>query len=196
MKIHIVRHPQTYCNVNEILAGYQINSRITQLGRQQIERTARRLAKEGFEAIYSSDHTRCRQLALAVQRRNPKLKIIFAKDLRERDFGIFEGRKLSTFIRAEHAAADRNTFKPAKGESRVEAGKRLHLFVDRLRRKHKHILIVTHGGIKRAFLNNTFNLGIDYHQNLNTCVSLVDLGKKKVHYACDVSHLPKRMRTL
>jgi broad specificity phosphatase PhoE len=177
------------------MAGYATNSRVTKLGKLQIQHAARRLAKENYDIIYSSDLIRCRHLAMAVKKLSPHLKIIYAKELRERHFGIYEGKKRDLYVKIENAAKNVENYCPPGGESRNTAAKRMHKFLSAIEHKHKHVLIVTHGGIKRIFLNTILNLNITASNNYNTGISLVDYTQRKVIYYFDVSHLPKDMHT-
>jgi len=195
MKLTLVRHPQTFDNVKHIMAGHETNSRVTKVGKRQIELVAKRLAEEKFDIMYSSDLTRCKQLALAIKKLNPNLKLVFAKELRERHFGIFEGKTQKAFSKFESKAEHIDSLQPPQGESREQAAARMLRFIEKIEKQHEHALIITHGGIKRIFLNKTFKLKLTYQTNYNTGVSLVDFTTKEVMYLFDNSHLPPELHT-
>jgi len=197
MKITLVRHPQTYDNVKKRMTGYYNNTRLTPIGKKQAEYTARHLAKQDFDIIYSSDLTRCRQLALKVKKLRPDIPLIVTKILRERDFGEYDRMLTKKYVLFESKAKDRNKLRPPNGESRNDAHKRINKFIESIKKKkHKHALIITHGGIKRIYLNKTLNLRLTYAHSHHVGISVIDPDTKRVYKLYDVSHLPKSLRTV
>jgi 2,3-bisphosphoglycerate-dependent phosphoglycerate mutase len=88
-RLYLVRHGQSAGNAEGRFGGHSTTP-LSELGKEQAEITARHLAKERIEAIYSSD------LARAVQTAEPlakllELKIIKTSAFRERKVGVLEG---------------------------------------------------------------------------------------------------------
>ncbi len=88
-KLYLVRHGQSAGNAEGRFGG-QGPTPLSDLGRTQAEITARHLASEGIDAIYSSD------LERAVQTAEPlaellNLSVNATKAFRERNVGVLEG---------------------------------------------------------------------------------------------------------
>ena len=95
MTLYIVRHGQTEENLERILQGH-LPGKLTQEGRQQVKRTAERLAQEGtnFKCILTSDLKRAMDSADILAERL-HLPVIPMEILRERDWGNYTGLSLA-----------------------------------------------------------------------------------------------------
>lgn len=91
--MYIVRHGETEWNVRKLLQG-QKDSNLTEKGKEEAERLAKKFKDTPFDAIFSSDLLRAKRTAeiLAVEH---NLAIQTNKLLRERHFGRLEGTKIS-----------------------------------------------------------------------------------------------------
>ncbi len=88
-KLLLIRHGQSGGNVDGTFGGHSPTP-LSELGKQQAEITAKALAKEGIDVIYSSD------LLRAVQTAEPlaeilELEINKTSAFRERNVGVLEG---------------------------------------------------------------------------------------------------------
>jgi len=88
-RLYLVRHGQSAGNAEGRFGGHGTTP-LSELGVQQAEKTARLLAKEGVDIIYSSD------LLRAVQTAEPLGKLLgiavnATADFRERHVGVLEG---------------------------------------------------------------------------------------------------------
>ncbi len=88
-RLYLIRHGQSAGNVEGRFGGHSPTP-LSELGKKQAEITARQLAKERIEIIYSSD------LARAVQTAEPlanllDLPIVKTTAFRERKVGVLEG---------------------------------------------------------------------------------------------------------
>lgn len=151
MKITFVRHGETESNRKKIVQGH-IGGRLTKKGKLQARKLAKRLAKEKFDFIYSSDLQRAKETAKEIKKYNKNTKIIYTRELRELNQGIFEGKsseKMRQFFKSKKLSP---YWKPKGGESLVELKSRLNKFLKKIYKKHKgkHILIIAHGGTNRA----------------------------------------------
>ncbi len=88
-RLFLIRHGQSAGNAEGRFGGHGPTP-LSELGRQQAERTAETLAREGINAIYSSDLTRAIQTAQPLADRL-KLPIHTSPAFRERHVGVLEG---------------------------------------------------------------------------------------------------------
>jgi probable phosphoglycerate mutase len=87
LRIYLVRHGQTTWNVERRVQGWS-DPPLSSEGRRQAARVARRLRRERLDAIYTSPSTRAADTARIIAGARP---IVTLTDLRERNFGVFEG---------------------------------------------------------------------------------------------------------
>lgn len=147
MIIYFVRHGQTVWNKKKILQGH-LNSPLTIKGEKSARRNAKKLIGKNISAIYSSDLGRCMQTAEIINE-SLKIEIFPAKQLRERNFGDYNGRS-SAFIKKNLTG---NQI-PANGESIVDFRKRVVNFIKNLSgEKMEKILLVLHEGSARAIIS-------------------------------------------
>ncbi len=149
--LYLIRHGETDWNVQRRLQGHQ-DVPLNAKGIQQAEQVARRLANERLDAIYSSDLQRARMTAESIARYQ-RQHVILHPGLRERYYGIFEGRLW------EEIASFRDGFRShqltAEGVERWEDMQRRA--VDTLMEiVHRHVgervAVVSHGGTINAIL--------------------------------------------
>lgn len=159
---YIIRHGQTEWNAIHRIQG-QLDSPLTQQGKEETQQTARKLKNVHFDAVYSSDLLRSKHTAeiIALEK---KLEVMTAKALRERTFGEYDGIMGNEYtVKTKHlleeykklATDEKWKFKFGKGyESDDELVTRFMVFLRELAiaYQRKTILIVTHGGNLRTFL--------------------------------------------
>jgi len=135
----------------------QVDSELTELGRQQASQVAARLSSTKIHLAISSDLKRAVDTAKAIAK--PPLDVTRWRIVRERSLGDFEGIKESEkIVRAqltvEGAVEDRNllTFRPPNGESVVDLMNRIKTFllflqdkVVQLPQENPTVLLVSHG---------------------------------------------------
>ncbi len=176
----IVRHGKTAWNLEGRLQGQQ-DTDLHPIGVRQAEALAERLQDEPLAAIYSSDLKRAAQTAECVAQRK-RQPIILRQGLRERNFGVFEG-KTRTELETEfpEAWAKFHRYDP---DYAMPDGMSLREFyangigcLEEIARQHpgERILIVTHGGLLGGLLRLT--LGIPYstpsrYQGANTAINI------------------------
>lgn len=151
-RILAIRHGETTWNVDSRIQG-QLDIGLNDLGRRQAERAALHLADEGLDAIYSSDLKRAHDTAQALARRSGAALRTDA-GLRERCFGVFEGRTFAQIdaqwpelaLRWKRREPD---FGAPGGETLVEFYARCVAAASRLAAAHagQTIALVTHGGV-------------------------------------------------
>ncbi len=151
----LVRHGESTWNDLGLIQGHAEGPVLTAHGRMQSRDVARGLRTAAVDAIYASDLERARQTAAFV---GTALGLAVHTDpaLRERCFGVCEGRPLHTLDAGQSGIRDERvvdtTLRPDGGESLDDLYERAKMFVDGLEdRPHAGgVVIVTHGGTIRA----------------------------------------------
>ena len=151
-RITAVRHGETAWNRDTRIQG-SLDIALNATGQWQARQLAHALADEPPCAIYSSDLQRALATAQAVAERTAA-PLHLAPGLRERRFGIFEGRTFAD-IEAElpeHARRWRQRepdYAPEGGETLLQLRERVLHTTDPLAARHpgEHIMLVAHGGV-------------------------------------------------
>lgn len=176
-EIVIVRHGQTDYNLTNTIQG-QTDIPLNAAGIFQADLAAKRLAKEEFTCVYSSDLSRALVTAESIA---PGKEIIKDSRLREWLLGDWQGMTLKEIenIYPGGFRAFLNNGEKAKapnGESGHDVTMRVKEFLLELPERHKEgkILIVSHGGaIRRMFhiLMGEQNSFAELPQSDNTSIS-------------------------
>jgi broad specificity phosphatase PhoE len=147
--ILLARHGETDWNLERRVQGHS-DRPLNESGRAQALALADRLSTESLDAVYSSDLARARETAAVIAARHG-LDVIETSDLREKDFGSWEGMT-DTEIFARFPNAHRGEW--GDGESRDELADRVVAALKEIAAAHLggRVLVVTHGGPMRAAL--------------------------------------------
>jgi broad specificity phosphatase PhoE len=160
--IVIIRHGQSVYNRDGIVSGH-VDPELTELGKRQAIVSRDLLKKFHFDEVYSSDLQRAVHTAEIVSgMKVPKNHQL--KELRERTFGIFDG-KPSEHLIAQHeknrshfeklSDEDKWRFKAHETvESDHQVSKRFILALEHIALEHSNqtILVAAHGGTIRTSL--------------------------------------------
>ncbi len=147
--ILLARHGETDWNLECRVQGHT-DRPLNETGREQALALAEALADEAVDAVYSSDLVRAHETARIVAERKG-LDVVAMPELRERDFGTWEGLTdeeiLERFPRAHHGPW-------GDAESREEMLQRAEEALRRIAASHPggRVLVITHGGPVRALL--------------------------------------------
>lgn len=159
MRLVLVRHGQTSCNVQNIWHGWD-QCELTAEGRSQASSVAARLAAEPIAAVYSSDSRRALQTAAAIAASHG-LEPIPEVDLRERHAGAFEGLVLDEIVQRyptvwQERDADLWGWAPPDGEPLQAVLARSLAVVNRVAARHPHdtVVVVSHMSTVRALLSH------------------------------------------
>lgn len=151
-RLCIVRHGETAWNAEHRVQG-QLDVPLNAVGAAQAQATARALAGERFDALYSSDLSRARQTAQPAADLF-SMKIRLEEKLRERHYGIFE-RLTYAEVKVRYPA-DYARFEARDPEYAFRSGESLRDFSDRSiavissiadQNKGRNVLVFTHGGV-------------------------------------------------
>lgn len=153
-RILAIRHGETAWNVDTRLQGH-LDIPLNETGLLQAEHLARALAgREAIDAIYASDLSRARTTAEAIGQA-VGLSVRTHVGLRERHFGVFQGRTFAEVENElpEHAFQWRKRVPdwtpPGGGESLLSLHQRIVDTVHELAAQHtgQQIVLVAHGGV-------------------------------------------------
>ncbi len=162
----LIRHGETPYNRDRRYQGHR-DTPLTRKGKRQTEKIALRLRNEPLDAIYSSDLKRTEYTAKAINRYH-SLKINILPQLREIDFGDWEGKTHDEIQRKWRGLLDEWEREPSKikipgGESIQELAERTRTTIKKIISTYpnQRVAIVTHGGPIRIILMDALGLGLD-----------------------------------
>ncbi len=192
-----LRHGSTDYQEDRIYAA-QDDPPLNDNGRGQAKDLARWLSSQNIAGIYVSPTSRTRETAEPiVQELN--LPPVLKPDLRERDFGVWEGLtfdEIATRYAEGHAAWKRDpiVYKPEGGESILDLKARLQVLLDEIIRNHpsQRVLVVSHVGPIRVALTAALGMPVENYRRLNIhwgSASRVDYGKRQANLIY-MNHLP------
>jgi 2,3-bisphosphoglycerate-dependent phosphoglycerate mutase len=152
-RIVAIRHGETAWNVDTRIQG-QLDVGLNATGRWQAERVGAALADEPIAAIYSSDLLRAWDTALSISQASG-INLQTHEGLRERGFGLFEGKTFQQIeLQWPEAAVRWRKREPdyapeGGGESLLAFRSRITGVVDALAAQHAgtQIVLVAHGGV-------------------------------------------------
>ncbi len=152
-RIIAIRHGETAWNVETRLQGHT-DIDLNETGRWQAQCVAQALADEDITTLYTSDLARARDTALAIAAPVPSRKVIPTTGLRERGFGVFEGKTYAQLDAEAPEDARRWRqrdihYAPEGGENLIQLRERIARTVDALASQHvgEQIVLVAHGGV-------------------------------------------------
>lgn len=147
----LVRHGESVWNLEGRVQGQQ-QGRLTAQGRDQGQRLADRLSRAKLDAVYSSDLARARETAELIAAPHG-LAVELREDLRERSFGVLEGKTLDEAARTMGPwfllwQEDRLRNSPPGGETQPEMCARVMEALRDIASSHPgaQVAVSTHGG--------------------------------------------------
>ena len=152
-RILAIRHGETAWNVDTRIQGH-LDIPLNDNGRWQAERLARALAaRDNIHAIYCSDLQRAHHTAQAIADATGAPLLTHA-GLRERGFGIFEGKTYAEIEQTWPEESERwrqrvPHWAPPGGESLLQVRERITRTLHELAAGHpgEQIVLVAHGGV-------------------------------------------------
>ena len=151
----LVRHGESTWNDLRLVQGQNDEALLTERGRAQARAVGNALRRQEFDAILSSDLSRALETA-EILAELLELPVETSPALRERSFGLFEGRPLKELTPSrsgiEGGRVVDDLAHPEEGESLRELLERSGQLIEALRisRPNERLLLVTHGGTIRA----------------------------------------------
>jgi probable phosphoglycerate mutase len=150
----LVRHGETDWNADGRLQGHT-DRPLNDFGRRQARQLAEELEDEPLDAVYASDLARARETAEIVGERLGLL-VVLDSDLREKDWGTWEGLTPVERERVELV-----------GESTEAHQERTLRALRRIAERHPggRVLVVTHGGSMRRAQTAALGLAMPVVEN-------------------------------
>lgn len=158
--LHIVRHGQTDWNIQGITQG-ETDIPLNSEGIKQARASGKNLKDIKFDAVFSSDLIRAKKTAEIITLEK-QLAIETTHLLRERRYGKLDGKPYNMMKKyydtwERLSKKERVNYRPYKGyETDEEVVNRFITFLREIAVGHcgESVLVVTHGGLMRAFLNH------------------------------------------
>jgi uncharacterized phosphatase len=152
MKLIIVRHGETEENKQKIVQGH-LHGTLSKLGKEQARRLANRLKNEKIDVIISSDLDRARHTAEEIVKFHPEAKIELRKELRERNWGEYQGKNKEDIGNWEEK--ELSPSHPESVESFDALSKRAMKLVKHIEKNYskKTVLLSGHGLINSIIIN-------------------------------------------
>lgn len=197
-RVTLVRHGQTEWNLLGRFQGCQ-DSPLTARGVAQASATRKRVQALGAGAVYTSDLLRARRTAELLCPVGVPLMV--EARLRERNFGLFEGKDTSEMQRLypdeyrqmRQGGAD---YAIPGGESKADVLARLVSLMEEISVRHagESVVVVSHGGTLNIALKWALGIPIDRHANWEQhnlgCSTIIHRADGwKVRTIGDVTHL-------
>ncbi|OPJ55788.1 histidine phosphatase family protein [Alkalithermobacter paradoxus] len=199
VRLIFVRHGITEDNENMRLSGF-IDSKLSEVGKSQVIKTAIRLKDENIDYIYSSPLSRAFHTAKEICKyANVDVKI--CEDFREMNFGKFDGLTFNEIKQNyeddfNKLKEDSFSYKFPSGESLLEFHDRVSKAIDTIISKHKNntVLISAHSGVIRSAISHILSRNHEYHWNFkidNCSITIVEVidGFGVMHTLNNTEHL-------
>lgn len=163
MRLLLVRHGQTDDNLQEILQGHK-GKRLNCTGKAQSEKLAFRLKDELINVAYVSPLDRAVETSAYILKHHPLIPVIYAPEIMERSFGIYDSRKKEEMDNAiKQSGLPFHKYKPLEGESSEDTQNRGMGWYRQILKNHgaQTVLAVTHGAFSSALLRGIFEIPFD-----------------------------------
>lgn len=150
----LIRHGQTDYNLQEKFQGFSDIS-LNSTGKKQARKVRKKFKQENIDIIYCSDLSRCRETAAGI---SPDTEIILTENLREMNFGVFEGLTYEQ-IKNQHGDEYSNWKKNIidhvidNGESFRQMSSRVLDEFEKIRNSNERAAVVSHAGCIRTILS-------------------------------------------
>lgn len=189
----LVRHGRTTANASGVLAGRTEGVRLDDVGIQQAERTAERLAAVPLVGVVSSPLERCRQTAdIILGRQDPSPALTIEDAITECDYGDWQGRTLKelageklwgTVQRQPSAAVIPGGESMTTMQARsVSAIRRIDAEIEAQHGANAVWVAVSHGDIIKSVLADALGMHLDLFQRISVgpaSVSIVRYGQDR-----------------
>ncbi len=197
LQLIVVRHGETDWNRFERLQGQQ-DIPLNEQGIKQVVLLSKKWKEENIElkAIYTSDLLRAK-LTAEIIGESLQVPIYIHQGLRERYFGLVEGKTIAEIQRVE---PDFSTLRSEQYphlliESVAETKLRIVKTIEEIRTKHlgEKIAVISHGGTITAFLRHILNeesfLNLSRLNNTGVTFLRWESNKWRLERYNDISHL-------
>jgi len=188
MRLIITRHGETEENVKEILMGNLLPGKLTDNGKDQAKKLAKRLSKEKIDIIYSSDLARASDTAKEVAKYHQGTPLKLTEEVQECNFGDFQGKSIQEVGTKKFLERLKNfDFSPDGGESDKQMFIRAERFLGRIIKEHPkdNVLVVTHEIFKKVLICFIMKKDSNYLKKMdimqNTSLSILEVDEDRNH---------------
>ncbi|WP_297597055.1 histidine phosphatase family protein [uncultured Cetobacterium sp.] len=162
-KIILVRHGETELNTAGVFFGI-MDPILTPEGMEQAESAKKILKELEYHKIYTSDLKRAKETAEIINYK--KINLVLTKELREINFGIFEGYSYQQLLEkypaeVKKSQEDWENYNYETGESVLQLQKRAIDFIEKELDLNKNTVLVTHWGVINTILSHYFSVGLN-----------------------------------
>ena len=159
LKIHLIRHGATDANIRGQYIGCKTDMPLSPEGLNELRLLKENMNYPQIERVYSSPMLRCKQTAAVLY---PDTNVISVENLKEYDFGIFEGKTAAELEGNPYFApwTSGKLSAPPEGEENTDFIKRLciglnQIVVDMLDNDLSEAAVIMHGGAIMMLLGAT-----------------------------------------
>ena len=184
--LYFVRHGQTDWNVQGKLQGHA-DIPLNDAGRMEAAGLSKKICAINFDLCFSSDLQRAIETAQILTATRP-LAIKLIPALRERNFGLWEGRLFSELLEYEKRG---QPFPEIETDEEIQ--KRTSSLLDEIVNNYPGatILVVTHGGVIRSLLAHLLNIDSSSIRSIQmktmaTLQLVASNGKYEIHDMTDI----------
>jgi broad specificity phosphatase PhoE len=184
MLIVLVRHGETTDNENQVIQGH-LEGELNEKGRKQAEDLGAKLNNFGtFDQIISSDLNRAKETVTIISKEITCNRIRYEKDLRERCYGIFQGKPYFQLKRRlVKQRIDIRDFEISEGENYKEFEKRILDFYYSITSfsQDQQVILVTHEGVLQVIIEMILR---QPRQKIENCsgIAISYLSDKKIEF--------------
>ncbi len=203
-RLYIVRHGETEWNKTLRYQGHR-DIPLSEAGRLQAAKIAKRLSGVRLHAAYASDLSRAQETARIIAEYHG-LTVKEMPELRETNFGLWEGLTYSEIDQQFHETMKgwyenpRDTQIPG-GESLGEVADRCQAGIDKILRENpgKDVLVTAHGGIIRIIVATVLGMSLNDYWKIkqdNVSLNIIEFFENGRAILCllnDTAHLGKKL---
>lgn len=165
-KIYLIRHGETELNKLGVLLGHTDNE-LNELGIKQAKSLSIAFKEIELDVIISSPLKRALETANSIAKEK-NLGIIIAEDLKEINFGIWEGKSYKQIIRSSPKEWEKRgenwiDFSPVNGEMFNSFYSRVSNAIKDISKSYKgqKIAIITHDGVMKVIITRLLKIGME-----------------------------------
>ena len=196
MKLYIIRHGETYWNIEGRMQGTK-DSKLTEQGKKEALNLGENLKDTKIDCIYSSPLERAYDTSVLI-RGEREIPIEIKSNLIEMNFGKWEGMlsdDVEKLYKNEHYRFwnEPHLYTTLDGETFEELIKRVKITLDEIvnQNKGEHVLLVTHAIVIKAIYAIVKGYKVEEFWNppfiKNTCVTIIEHNKNNYNITLEAS---------
>ena len=192
MRLILIRHGLTEENKKGIVQGH-LPGNLSEEGIEQAKKVALWLKDETIDFIYSSDLKRAVDTTNEIAKYHKEASVYFVEEMRERNLGEFEGRKISDILPSKKNVVE--ILLPKNGETMENLYKRGKKIIVQMLSKHPNetVLLLGHHGILRAIIAAITNKTHTEHNSMpslsNTSVSIFETDQNNIFATLELNNI-------